>query len=237
LQVKHPRFYGGCWAFAPDTVDLRRYGLVNIYTDDNAFFPPNREWLIPERTFYRSPDGQPEITTRQISQFELALGTRGRSSEQLDAWQAVLGPVGEDGYPRELWDKETGEIDHDVADYMKANGYDLRHFVAENWESIGPDLVGKLHIYCADQDDYFLNLGVYPLEDFLENTTNPYFGGSFTYGRPLDGHVWHPMNQSELIKMMADHMSRRGQKPRHYSSIPAEVGYRMRERTSDAPGS
>lgn len=223
LQIYHPEFFGGAWSFAPDTVDLRRYGLVNIYSDPNAFTPPNREWLIPERVFYRSPDGQPEITTRQISQFEAVLGSRGRSTEQLDVWQAAFGPIGDDGYPKELWDKETGVIDHGVADYMRDQGYDLRHYLEERWDEIGPDLVGKLNIFCADMDDYYLNLGVYPLEDFLENTTNPNYEGSFTYGRPTDGHVWHPMNQAELIRTIAAHMDRRGRPRRHYSSIPTRV--------------
>jgi hypothetical protein len=227
LQVQHPKFFGGAWSFAPDPADLRRYGLINIYDDDNAFTAPNREWLVPERIFYRSPDGQPEITMRQISQFEAVLGSKGRSSEQLDIWQAAFGPVGDDGYPRPLWDKTTGVIDHDVANYMRDHGCDLRHYLEENWVAIGPDLVGKLHIFCADMDDYYLNLGVYPLEEFLESTTDPYYAGSFTYGRPLDGHVWHPMTHADLVRTMARHMKDRGRPRRHYASVPSRVAGQM----------
>ena len=122
-----------------------------------------------------------------------------------------------------LWDKMTGEIDHEVSQYMRANGYDLRQFLVDNWATIGGDLEGKLHVFCADMDDYYLNLGVYGLEDFLENTNSPYYRGSFTYGRPVDGHVWHPMTQSDLIRTMAAHMEQRGQRPRHFSSTPARV--------------
>ena len=32
--------------------------------------------------------------------FELVLGTKGRSAEQFDIWQAVYSPVGDDGYPQ-----------------------------------------------------------------------------------------------------------------------------------------
>jgi hypothetical protein len=226
--VYHPKFFGGAWSFAPGLgVDFRRYGLVNVYSDPNAFTAPNREWLIPERVFYRSPDGQPEITMRQASQYEAVLGSKCRSGEQLDLWTAAFGPVGDDGYPKELWDKTTGVIDHDVANYMRDNGYDLRHYIEQNWDTIGPDLVGKLHIYCADMDEALLNLGVYPLEDFLENTTNPYYGGSFTYGRPMDGHVWHPMNHAQLIRIIADHINRHGQPPPHHSSIPTKVKHQL----------
>lgn len=226
LQIYHPEFFGGVWSFAPDTVDLRRYGLVNIYDDENAFTAPNREWLIPERLFYRSPDGQPEITIRQISQFEAVLGTRGRSSEQLDAWQAEFGPVGEDGYPQELWDKHSGQIDHSVAAYMRERGFDLCDYVQRNWETIGQNLVGKIHVYCADMDDYFLNLAVYALEDLLENATNPQYEGSFTYGRPLDGHVWHPMTHAELIRQMAAHIEATDKPRRHFSSLPIKAATR-----------
>ena len=229
LQLRHPDYFGGVWSFAPDAADLRRYGLVNIYDDDNAFTAPNREWLVPERIFYRSPDGQPEITMRQISQMEAVLGSRGRSTEQLDIWSAALGPIGDDGYPVELWDKATGVINHDAAIYMREHDMDLHEYLVRKWPEIGKDLVGKLHIFCADMDDYFLNLGVYPLEDFLENTTDPYYAGSFTYGRPMDGHVWHPFGHAELIRRMAKHMEGHGQ-PRHFSSIPARSETHLKSR-------
>lgn len=208
LQVYHPDFFGGTWTFYPDPVDFRRYGLVNIYEDDNAFLVPNREWLVPERYFYRSPDGQPEGTLRQLSQLEAVLGSKGRSGQQLDIWQATYGPVGDDGYPKPLWDKITGKIDHEVAEYMKDKGYDLRHYIETNWPKIGPRLVGKLHIFCGDMDDYYLNLSVYLLEEFLESTKNPYYAGSFTYGRPMKGHGWHPMTNAELIKIMAEYITK-----------------------------
>jgi hypothetical protein len=203
LQVYHPEFFGGTWTFYPDPIDFRAYCLSNIYEDDNAFGVPGREWLVPERYFRRDPSGQPEVSMRQLSQLEEVLGTRGRSGQQLEIWEAVYGPVGQDGYPKPLWDKLTGKIDREVADYMRDNGYDLRHYIETNWPKIGPQLVGKLHIYCGDMDDYYLNLAVYMLEDFLKNTKEPYYAGSFEYGRPMKGHGWHPMTGAEMCRMMA----------------------------------
>jgi hypothetical protein len=229
LQVYHPQFFGGTWAFAPDSADFRRYGLVNIYDDPNAYQAPNREWLIPERTFYRSPDGQPEITLRQMSQLEAASGTHCRSGEQLDVWHATFGPVGADGYPRPLWSQRTGEIDHDVAAYWRSHGYDLRAYIEEHWSEIGPHLAGKIHVFCADMDDYFLNLGVYALEECLENTEAPYYGGSFTYGRPLDGHVWHPMDHAELVRTMLAAVGAPPRERRYFASRPTAVAYAMRQ--------
>lgn len=209
LQLYHPEFFGGTWTFYPDPVDFRRYDLVNIYDDDSAFIEPDHAWLFPERYIERKPDGQPEVTVREFSQLEAALGTHGRSGQQLEAWEAVFGPVGEDGYPKPLWNKLTGTIDHGVADYMRDHGYDLCDYLATHWQAIGPDLVGKLHFYVGDMDSYYLNLAVYLFQDFLASTQNPHYPGSFEYGRPMKGHGWQPMSNADLVRMMANYIARR----------------------------
>jgi len=169
LQVYHPAFFGGAWVFYPDPIDFRRYDLVNIYDDTSAFVDEGRrvseadrlEWLRPERFIMRGANGQPLITVRDFSQLEAVLGSRSRSGEFLANWQAVYGPVGKDGYPQPLWDTQTGRIDADVARYMRDHGYDLRDYTQKNWPTIGRDLVGKLHFYCGDMDNFYLNLPVY----------------------------------------------------------------------------
>ena len=218
LQVYHPEVFGGTWSFFPDPVDFRRYDLVNIYDDDNAFVEPRHTWLLPERYIMRQDDGQPEVTVRQFSQLEEVLGSKGRSGQQLEVWEAVYGPVGDDGYPKPLWNKRTGKIDHEVAAHMRDHGYDLRYYIQDNWARIGPGLTGKLHIYCGDMDNYYLNLAVYLLEDFLKNTTDPFYAGSFEYGRPMKGHGWHPMSWPDLIRMMADHITRNAPSGEHPES-------------------
>jgi hypothetical protein len=204
LQVFHPEFFGGTWTFFPDPVDFTRYQLVDIYSDNSAFVAPGYDPPSPERPAERTPEGQEILSMRQMSQFEEVLGSHGRSGEQFEAWEAVYGPVGPDGYPRPLWDKLTGRIDPQVALVMRS--YDLRYYLEQNWAKIGSQLVGKLHLYCGDMDSFYLNLAVYRLEDFLKKTTNPAYEGSFEYGRPMKGHGWHPMNQAQLIRMMAEYI-------------------------------
>ncbi len=206
LQLYHADFFGGAWTFWPDPIDFRSYGLVNVYKDDNAFIEPGHHWLFPERELQRDPNGQPEVSVRQFSQLEAVLGTHARSCQQLNAWEAVYGPVRSDGYPKQVWDKGTGKIDHQVADYMRDHGYDLRAYAAKNWARIGPDLTGKIHIYVGDMDSYYLNLAVYQFEDFMKSTQNPHDPGYFEYGRPMKPHGWVPMTQSELVKQMAQHV-------------------------------
>jgi hypothetical protein len=222
LQVFHPDFFGGTWTLFPDPVDFRRYQLVNIYGDDNAFQAPGFQWMIPERPMMRSVEGQVLQTLRQMSQLEEVLGSQGRSGQQLEAWEAVYGPVGDDGYPKPLWDKRTGKIDAETAKYMRDHNYDLRHYLESKWQEIGPLLVGKLHFYCGDMDNFYLNTALYMLEDFLKKTKDPAYGGSFEWGRPMKGHGWSPLPMPELIKVMAEQARKNGPK----GSRPAAWHYK-----------
>ena len=162
--------------------------MIDIYEDSNAFLVPNAVPGAPERMFQRTIEGQPVGSVRQLSQLERAQGSRGRSGGQIDAWNAAYGPTGDDGYPRRLWDLETGVLDRDVAFYMRDNGYDLRHHLQEHWSRLGPDLVGKIRIYNPEMDQFYLPYAVYRLEVFLAATTDPYYGGvAGAAGRPRRG--------------------------------------------------
>jgi hypothetical protein len=200
LQVYHPGFFGGTWTGYPDPIDFRRYQLVNIYDDPNAFAVPGYDYNVPERPMMRAPDGQVEVTMRQMSQLEDALGSHGRSAQQFEAWEAVYGPVGDDGYPQPLFDKKTGKIDKQVAAYMRDHGYDLTYYLQQNWSKIGPQLTGKIHVFVGDMDNYYLNLAVYMLEDYLKTTDA---AAAFDYGRPMKGHGYTPWTTAELVRLMA----------------------------------
>ena len=208
MMLQHPDFFGGGWVLQPDPIDFRRYQILNIYEDTNAFVVPNGQFSTTERPFRRTTEGQVVWTVRELSLFEEVLGTRGRSSYQLEAWEAIYGPVGPDGYPVPLWNKLTGTIDRAVATYMRDNGYDLREYAQRNWSTIGPKLIGKLHFFAGDMDDFYLNLAVYQFEDFLRGTTNPHYEGEFTYGRPMKGHSWHAWTWAQMVRQMAAYMKR-----------------------------
>jgi hypothetical protein len=68
---------------------------------------------------------------------------------------------------------------------------------------LGPKLAGKLHFFAGDMDDFYLNLAVYQMEEFLKGTTNPKSDADFTYGRPMKGHSWHAFPWSEMVQRMA----------------------------------
>jgi hypothetical protein len=132
-QVFYPDEINGAWAGCPDPIDFRAYGPVNIYEDKNAYFRegPFMKVPLPEK---RKTNGIIDTTMEMENRHELVLGTHGRSGEQWDIWQAVFGPMGDDGYPKAIWDKRTGEIDKSVADYWREHSdltYIHGHLVPE----------------------------------------------------------------------------------------------------------
>ncbi len=180
-QVFYPDMFNGVWTFCPDPVDFRYFQMVNIYEDDNAFYP-NSAWKTSAvRPWQRGTDDQVRFNQRDASHLEAVLGSRGRSGDQMDIFMSVYGPVGDDGYPKLLYDKWTGEIDRSVAEHWREN-YDLRHILERDWATLGPKLVGKLHFYMGDMDTYFLEEATRLMEEFLEGTTAPYYDGSFDWG-------------------------------------------------------
>ena len=211
LQVLHPDFFGGTWTFCPDPIDFTRYQMVDIYEDPNAFVVPGVEYNPPERPMMRTAEGQVMVTMRQMSQMEEVLGTHGRSGQQFEEWEAAYGPVGNDGYPKPLWDKLGGKIDRDVALYMRDHGYDLTWYLEQNWARLAPQLQGKLHLYVGDMDNYYLNLAVYRLQDFLDSA-KPAYRGSFEYGRPMKGHGWQPWPSSHLVRLMWEQVQKNAPK-------------------------
>ncbi len=181
-QIFNPDELNGVWTFCPDPVDFRYFQLVNIYEDENAFYP-NSEWKrSPIRPWQRGLDDQVSMSQQDASRLEAVLGTKGRSGDQMDIFMSVYGPVGPDGYPKLLYDKWTGVIDKSVVDYWREN-YDLRHILERDWKKIGPKLVGKIHVTMGDQDTYLLEEATYKMQEFLESTTDPYYAGSFDIGK------------------------------------------------------
>lgn len=187
-QIFYPDEYNGCWAACPDPIDFRAYTIVDIYKHKNAYYLDDT-WKKTPRPGTRNYLGEIAATLEEVNHFELALGTNSRSGEQWDIWQAVYSPVGDDGYPKPIWNKLTGEIDHSVAEYWKEN-YDLRYILERDWKKLGTKLKGKIHIYVGEADNYYLNNAVYLMEDFLRNTKEPYYDGEVDYGARAE-HCWN----------------------------------------------
>jgi hypothetical protein len=188
VQMFYPEEFNGCFAACPDPIDFRAYSLVNIYKDKNAYWYDSPFKTLP-RPSHRNYLGQIQSTMQESNHYELALGTKSRSGQQWDIWEAVYSPQGDDGYPKRIFDKHTGDIDSTVAKYWRDN-YDLRYILERDWATLGPKLKGKIHIYCGDMDNYYLNNAVYLMEDFLKTTNNPFYQGEVDYGDRAE-HCWN----------------------------------------------
>jgi hypothetical protein len=189
VQVLYPDEYNGCWAACPDPIDFRAYVTTDIYEDANAYWAEGPFGRVP-RPGHRNWLGHVSAAVEQINRAELVLGAKGRSGQQYDIWQAVYSPVGPDGYPQPIWEKRTGAIDRSAAAHWREN-YDLGHILRRDWsKGLGRKLQGKIHLYCGDMDNYYLNNAVYLVEEFLKTTSDPPYGGEVDYGDRAE-HCWN----------------------------------------------
>ncbi len=216
IQIFNPEDFGGAWGWCPDPVDFHYYQIVDIYGDDNAY-TWGGEWVTPERPNARRPDGNVVSTIRQENTYERAVGPNGRSGGQWAIWEALFSPVGGDGYAAPIWDRVTGEIDHQVADFWRDN-WDLTNHLVENWASVGPNLAGKIHVTVGDMDSYYLNNAVELMEEALNGLTDPPPGATFEYGRKkphcwIGSSPWRPgedLTNTEFIRIVDAYLRETG---------------------------
>jgi len=204
-QIFYPDFYGGTFASCPDAVDFRAHQIVDIYKDRNAYFI-DKGWLKIDRPNQRQTDGNIVSMMKDENWYELTIGDRSRSGGQWDIWEATYSPAGQDGYPRRLWNKQTGEIDQRVAEEWRK--YDLRHILETNWPALGPKVAHKLNVYMGDMDSYYLNNAAELLNEFLQKADNPKFTGEIVFQRRAP-HCWGPRG-AELMEKMVKQLEKYG---------------------------
>jgi putative esterase len=197
-QVLYPDFYGGSFALCPDSVDFTYHQIVNIYSDANAYYI-DKGWTTVERPSERKIDGNIDSMMKDENWYELVVGDKSRSGGQWDIWEATFSPVAPDGYPRRVWNKETGAIDKSVAEQWKK--YDMAEIIRKNWTVLGPKIASKLHIYVGDMDSFYLNDAVEKLNEFLSKADDPKFAGEVVFQRRAP-HCWGPRG-AELWQKLA----------------------------------
>jgi enterochelin esterase-like enzyme len=184
LQLFYPDFFNGCFSYSPDQVDFENCQLINIYKDDNAFY--NEFGYL--RPIVRDVSGEPVVSQKDYILFENVQGTSDsylNSGGQFSAFTALFSPKGENGLPKPMFDPVTGKIDRDVAEYWRK--HDLKDMVKTNWKTLGPKIQGKIWVWVADMDNFYLNPAMRVFDEMLQKTENPKSDASIHYS-PMKGH-------------------------------------------------
>ncbi|HEY2839786.1 MAG TPA: alpha/beta hydrolase-fold protein [Pirellulales bacterium] len=147
LQVTYPDMFGGCFSTSPDPVDFRDFQRVDLYA-----YPP-LSLYFDEKNEKRPIARQGETPELWFVSFGLMDDVIGRGG-QLRSFEATFSPLDSEGLPRKLWDRKTGQIDPQVAKAWEK--YDIRLILMRNWQTLGPKLQGKLHIYTGGLDTFYL---------------------------------------------------------------------------------
>ena len=85
----YPDHYNGAFAACPDPVDFRAYTVIDIYKDKNAFFLEGAHKRVAQPAM-RDYLGHVTLTPAGRQRLRAGAGTKGRSGEQWDIWQAVF---------------------------------------------------------------------------------------------------------------------------------------------------
>ena len=191
LQITYPDFFGGVWSTAPDPVDFRAFQLVNIY-QPGANIYRNSQGRVP---IARS-NGRPTLFAEDFIKMEQVLGHGG----QMGSFEAVFSPKGQDRNPLPLWNRESGAIDPQVAKAWQK--YDIGLILQQNWETLGPKLKGKLHIYMGEADTFYLERAAFLLQESLKKL------GSDAYVEIVPGRdhgtLMSPDIREKISKQMAE---------------------------------
>ena len=162
LQVTYPDFFAGVWSIAPDPVDFTNFQYIDLYNAGENMYVDGKGQRRPIMRMDRNGTSEVMIWYDDFARIEVVLGDGG----QLASFDAVFSPRGADGKPLPVFDRNSGAVNTAVAEAWKP--YDISLKLKENWDELGPRLAGKLHIYCGEDDNFYLEGAVRQLDVALD---------------------------------------------------------------------
>jgi enterochelin esterase-like enzyme len=148
LEVNYPDVFGGTWSTSPDPVDLHSFTGIDATPGST-------------QNAYRTKDGRVLNLVRMngkeiasVEQFAKAEEVQGEYGGQFASFEWVWSPKGPDGRPMKLFNRQTGELDAFVEKAWEK--YDIRKIVESNWATLGPKLLGKVHLVVGSEDTFHL---------------------------------------------------------------------------------
>jgi hypothetical protein len=100
-------------------------------------------------------------------------------------------------------DPQTGEIDHKIAEDWKK--YDIKLYVKENWDELGPKLQGKIWIWMGDMDNFYLNIATRTFDDYLKTTENPKSDAKITFSA-MNAHC-EQFDNKDVLEMISERVN------------------------------
>ncbi len=160
LQTAYPKIFGGTWSTSPDPSDFHAFSTVDLYAAHANMF--HRE----------DGSAQPIVrvhtkvvaTMEQLAQLEAVLGDYGG---QLSSFEWVFSPRAPDGRPLEMFNRTTGAVDPKVVQYWGEH-YDIARRIETHWNSLAPDLRGKIHLFVGTDDTFYLDGAAHRLQALLD---------------------------------------------------------------------
>jgi len=158
LQIQHPDDFKGVWAMVPDPVDFHDFQNINLYAKGENMYVDAKG---NKRPLARAK-GKVRLWYKNFVAMEEILGDGG----QIHSFEATFSKKGKDGKPELIFDRKTGNINHQVA--MSWQKFDISHKLQKEWKSLAPKLKGKLHIFAGEIDTFYLDGAVRLLKQTLK---------------------------------------------------------------------
>jgi S-formylglutathione hydrolase FrmB len=194
LQVAYPTVFGGTWPTSPDPSDFRAFASPDLHSD-------------PPSNFYHDAQGKPwplvRMGNQEVMSFEdysrqeAVLGAYGG---QMASFEWVFSPRGEDGRPKQLFDRQSGAVDPKVAKAWAK--YDISEILRKNAGSLRPLLQNKIHLTVGTADTFHLDAPAHLLEETLKELG---IKATFTY---LPGKSHFDLYQDGLGKQIGMEMEK-----------------------------
>ena len=192
LQVAYPTVFGGTWPTSPDPSDFRN------------FTGPNLRSNSPEN-FFHKPDGSPRMLVRIDGKDVMAIETfvrqervEGDYGGQMASFEWVFSPRGQDGRPLQLFDRDTGAIDPEVAAAWEK--YDIAEVLRRDAARLRPLLQDKIHLTVGTADTFHLDEPAHLLDATMKELG---IRASFTF---LEGRSHFDLYRGGLQEKIANEM-------------------------------
>jgi hypothetical protein len=159
LQIQNPEFFAGVWALAPDPIDFNNFQTADIYAEEgNVLF----DTAGNPRPIARRGEVPVLFATEFVAMDDVIV-----DGGQIGSFEWAFSPRGDDGRPKKMFNRETGEVNPEVVEYWKR--YDIRKILEENLDTLAPLLSGKIHIIAGGIDTFYLEQPVIDIGEFFND--------------------------------------------------------------------